>query len=348
MVAGSIARQLRGLGAMFRRMAEPNQAEFVVSYSGPAVDDGSMDVHDLAPALLGIGEAFREANRVLNGDRASVSVRVRSDFRTGSFEVDLEVVQSLYEHAKQLMLLAVAVKPLDLMTILGFIGWDVPGAIQILKRLKGQKPVDATPKADGSVELHINGDGNVVVVNAPVARVLEDEAVRNALQRVVAPLERPGLDKLEVKQQGRVVATVEKNEARYFEPPVIDIPDKPLLDTISDAVVQVIRPSFKEKLAWTFSDGESQFSATIEDARFLEQVDRRQVVFAADDAMKVRLRVITKRTAGGKLQAERRVLRVIDILPAPRSGQLPLLAPPQQTPDPGDTFRAPKRRRRRR
>jgi hypothetical protein len=51
---------------------------FLVAYDGPEVAGGHMDVADLAPALLGIGEACREANAILNGDRATVSVRIRA------------------------------------------------------------------------------------------------------------------------------------------------------------------------------------------------------------------------------------------------------------------------------
>lgn len=41
--------------------------EFSARYSGPAVDDHTMDVSVLGPALLGMGEIFREAYSVKIG-----------------------------------------------------------------------------------------------------------------------------------------------------------------------------------------------------------------------------------------------------------------------------------------
>src|SRR3954447_24454092 len=70
----------------------------LVAYDGPALKDHTIDVRDLAPALLGAGALFEEANRVLNADRASVRVRVRAS-REGSFQIDLQIVQTI---AKQI------------------------------------------------------------------------------------------------------------------------------------------------------------------------------------------------------------------------------------------------------
>jgi hypothetical protein len=48
-----------------------------------------MDVRDLAPALMAIGDLFSVANELLNGTGAEVRVNVQSDFRRGSFEINL-------------------------------------------------------------------------------------------------------------------------------------------------------------------------------------------------------------------------------------------------------------------
>ena len=53
-----------------------------------------MNVRDLAPALMAVGSFFDEANRIANGDHASISVNVQAT-SPGSFEIAFEVIQNV-------------------------------------------------------------------------------------------------------------------------------------------------------------------------------------------------------------------------------------------------------------
>ena len=55
-----------------------SQTSFSIAYDGPAVESGSMDVRDLAPALLALGQLFDAANSVLNDERTTISVNVQA------------------------------------------------------------------------------------------------------------------------------------------------------------------------------------------------------------------------------------------------------------------------------
>ena len=68
------------------------QVEFTVFYEGPAFAQHTMEVRDLAPALIALGQAFDRANNLLNGDRASISLSIRAT-RPGSFEMVLFLEQ---------------------------------------------------------------------------------------------------------------------------------------------------------------------------------------------------------------------------------------------------------------
>lgn len=71
--------------------AAVSKTRFSIAYDGPAVESGAMDVRDLAPALLAVGQLFDAANSVLNEQRTTIGVNVQATAR-GSFEVVLEVV----------------------------------------------------------------------------------------------------------------------------------------------------------------------------------------------------------------------------------------------------------------
>ena len=42
-------------------------SHFGIAFEGPAFDDGEIDVRDLAPALLALGDVIQAANHALNG-----------------------------------------------------------------------------------------------------------------------------------------------------------------------------------------------------------------------------------------------------------------------------------------
>ena len=99
-----------------------SEARIQIVYDGDALKDGEMDVRQLAPALLPIGDLLESANKALNDDSATVSVRVRSDFKQGSFEIDFVVVQSLAEQAKLWLTGGlVAVSAVEISTLLCFL-----------------------------------------------------------------------------------------------------------------------------------------------------------------------------------------------------------------------------------
>lgn len=49
-----------------------SEARFSLIFRGLAVDNGEIDVHDLAPALLAVGDLLQAANQAINGEQAAV------------------------------------------------------------------------------------------------------------------------------------------------------------------------------------------------------------------------------------------------------------------------------------
>src|SRR5690606_17504160 len=116
---------------------------------GPALAHNEMNVNDLAPALLALGDVIEAANDTLNGPkRARVALNVKASFKTGCFGIELDVAQTLLQQVGALFSAAQTVTAQDLLRWLGF-AWDNGdkafvygcGLMWLLKQLKG-KPIE--------------------------------------------------------------------------------------------------------------------------------------------------------------------------------------------------------------
>ena len=74
-----------------------SSTSFQVVYDGPALAGSTINVRDLAPALLAFGDVIEQANMTLNNGQTSISLRVNASFKSGCFGIDFSVVQSLID-----------------------------------------------------------------------------------------------------------------------------------------------------------------------------------------------------------------------------------------------------------
>jgi len=79
-----------------------SRADFRIAFDGEAFAGHTMNVRDLAPSGLAIGEIFTEANKLLNGPDAKIEVHVSPNIEERCFDIGLEVFQS-WETIRQLL-----------------------------------------------------------------------------------------------------------------------------------------------------------------------------------------------------------------------------------------------------
>jgi hypothetical protein len=191
-----------------------------------------MDVADLAPALLALGELIKQANFLVNRDAAKVNLVVQSDFRHACFQINLELVQSLFSTLASFLEDDRVKTAQDLADWLGLIipgGIGVVGLFKYLARRDGreiervtQVPQDQTTLTrrdeQGVVEIKFKGDNNVVHVNNIVYRLGEDPTVRRDAAKVVAPLKKEGIEALRFDEgPDRPGTSITKQEAAGIE-----------------------------------------------------------------------------------------------------------------------------------
>ena len=303
-------------------MTDMSKASFTVAYDGPALRDHSMDVRALAPALMGFGQLIDAANSVINKDAAQTKIHVKA-LEAGSFQISFEVVQSFYEQVVNLFSGPQASAASNLLGILGFSVKDGivvagVGVIYLIKRLRGRNPDHVHDLGNDMVRIQIEDETYDIPLNT--LRVLQSVPVRDALQKVIEePLKQDGIDTFEVREQGRTVLSIDRQEAAWFSKP--SLPEQILVDDHRRGAFSILSLAFKEDNKWRLHDGANTISATIADEDFIRRVDSNEVSFSKGDVLICDVHLIQKRTETG-LKTEYTVEKVLDHIPGTQ--QIPL------------------------
>ncbi len=298
-------------------------AKTTIAFDGPALRDGTIDARTLAPALLAFGHLCEEANRVLNGDRVSVAVRVRANFQAGSFEVNLEVIQGLVGQAWDLLRGDFATSAANLLAFLGAGAAVGVGLIALLKHINGRRPSAVVALQDGGVVIELV-DGTRIETRREVLDLLRDLRVRQAVEGVTRPLSKDGIERFEIRDGDAVVESVGRDDVPALSAPSID--DVLLIEERRRAAFSIVSLAFKDETKWRLSDGQGTFLASIRDENFLGLVNRNEISFSKGDVLIADILVRQWQSAGG-VRTEYEVLKVTEHRSAARQIPLPLSAP---------------------
>jgi hypothetical protein len=306
-----------------------SRADFQLAYDGEALGDHAMDVDELAPALLAVGNICREANRILNGERAEVSIRVRADFERRCFDIHFELVQSLYEQVKTLLGDEHVATAKTLLEWIGLVGPS--GALSLFGflKLRNGRPIRNYVKfeqPDGKTFYNITfvGDHNTVSLPEPVYKLANDPKIAKAQREIVRPLTREGIEVLQFRDgEGHVVDKVTKADIDSFYVREIT-EDLGVSSQLIDAILTLRSPVFVSGEKWQFFYGETRLSAEISDQRFLSKVFIDGERFGVGDKFLVKLRITQRQTPAGQIRNDYEILEVLQIWPSGRQISMPL------------------------
>lgn len=290
-----------------------------ITYDGPALAAHAMDVRELAPALLAFGDLCEEAGRALFGEHIRVRVDVRASFRTGSFGIDLSVSTQLAQQVMAWLAGGEATAIANGKTILEVIGIGGAGLIAVLRWLRNRRIKRVETVAEGR-RLTVE-DGESLIVEERVIVLMQRRAVREALQRVIEPIERDGIERLALGDDETIGAMIERHEAAWFHAPPPE--DALILEEVRIIPFSIVSLSFREDNKWRLFDGQNTVFVQMADQEFLQRIDRNLARFAKGDILLAETRVAHWNTPSG-LRTDYTILRVLEHRPGAAQIELPL------------------------
>lgn len=252
-----------------------SQCSFDIAYKGEALEDGSIDYKDCAYAVLAMGNLFQEANRIANGDEIQLNMRVHQ-VSEGSFEVAFDVVQQVVQIPFMTATMADA-------ATLYMLLFGNEGLFQWRKK-NGNKQVPRErhteyrrEEVDEAIRLKFLG------FKYTRSRRLHKEG-----RSIVYPLDREGVNELEVRRDGEVTMRVNEEDVDNIVAPLGEEPKQEVtrVVTLPIAVASFTRGS---KWALLGKDGKRMWVA-IRDQRFLSRIYDMQESFREGDRLKCRIK----------------------------------------------------------
>jgi hypothetical protein len=292
-----------------------SSTEFSVAFEGDPFENGEIDVNDLAPALLALGDVVQSANLALNGDRADARLKLRATQR-GSFDalltLDVSWVADMLDMVSAHPDRMIAAEKLAELLLKGgaIVGGTTYGLFKVLKFLNGKKPdkIEETPKG---TEITVNH--TTILVEPETVRLLEDRKTRQAVEKFGnEALKIKGLDQIRVGRGSDVEVTLDSKDAPALQMPSPDDEEPETVISTRDVWLKIVTSQFKDGYKWRFTDGgERPFTADMEDVDFLNSVLSGDTTLSANDALHCTVREEQEMRSDG-LQKSIFVERVIE------------------------------------
>ena len=199
-----------------------------IKFDGPALKDRAMDVGHLAPSLLALSDLVKATNYLINGERAKIRILVNADLEQKCFELNLEIVQTIWEQAKTLL------ADEDIKSAKELLGWigisSIPAVgyslYRLIEKLRGKEIESVTVikilEKGNLLEIKVRGEVDPLQVTETVYKLYNDRNIRQKALDFLGPLREEGYDSLKVYQDEEVFTEFLKDDI-----PVADGSDLP-------------------------------------------------------------------------------------------------------------------------
>lgn len=288
------------------------KATICVAYIGEAVNDGTMNVNELAPALLALSNFIGEANRILNNDTSTIEVRLSAHFERGSFEMEFELIRTLAEQIK-LFFGEENYSLNDILTALG-LGATLSGVnfLEFYRWLRGKQPKKVEKINDSKVRVYFEEESREMSIG--VWKLYSSEKVKKQISGVVQPLKKEGVDAVEFRdaENKNVAGKITDDEVEYFSTPA---QEEELQEFVSSQklMLRIVNVSFERGLKWRFDDGNEKFYADVKDEKFLSAIEAGRLFFGCGDGIIAEVETKQQHIRGELRKATKSITKVVKI-----------------------------------
>ena len=288
---------ISGLESLMNLTMAPHtsQCSLEIAYKGEALDDGSIDYKDFAYAVLSMGNLFQEANQVANGNDVLLNMRVHQ-VSEGSFEVAFEVVQQVVQLPFKMATMAdAATLYMLLFGSDGLFQWrKINGNKEVLREKHTEYRRE---EVDEGVRLKFLG------FEFTRSRKLHKEG-----RSIVYPLDREGVNALEVRRDGEVTMRVNEEDVDNIVSP---LGEEPKTEVMRVVTLPIAVASFTRGSKWALlgEDGKRMW-VTIRDQEFLSRIYERKESFSEGDRLKCRIKT-TEYIVDGKQRLVHELLAML-------------------------------------
>lgn len=236
-----------------------SNANFIISYDGPALIEHKMSVRDLIPVLEAVQKLLDTTNSILNDEGTEIQIHVQAtEPKCFSIDFILQIVQHLENLPHDTFDALFDVNRL----IRILFGKD--GLIACIKRLKG------------------NADNNA---NIPedLLDLYHDLSIRKLIEKIISPLKKPGFEEISISDDRKKIIKIGKKEVPYFCVPKME--EKILSEKHLRLKLSIITLTFKKGNKWRLSHKDKTISVTITDDAFLREIDEDIAKFSKGDTL---------------------------------------------------------------
>ena len=246
----------------------------IIRFDGPTLQDHSMDVAHLAPALLSLSEVVKAANNYANGDRAGIKVFVNANLEQKCFELNVELALTIWEQAKLLIADDRVATAKEIAEWVGLIGGPTYGLFKLIKYVRGRKIQSVTvikiSDGRGMIEIKVEGASDPIHVEKAVYELYANLMVRRKALEVLAPLREEGYTTLQFYEGDEIYAEFSKEDAP--EPDGSDLPEVIPQNLHTSKIrtgVRIRKAAYEGSSKWTLVYKKA-IDAPIDDASWLE------------------------------------------------------------------------------